>query len=106
MLIFFYKDKFVTTLLGLASRQWRNTHYSLLWLEPYKKHVWCSGKCILLVINRFQVLFNRVRIAGIGLRRPDGGGGVISGLGDTPASNRVRLGAYQGKLGVGLDQLP
>jgi hypothetical protein len=42
----------------------------------------------------------------MGLRRPDGGGGVLDEPGDTLASNRVRLRAYQEKLGVGLDQLP
>jgi hypothetical protein len=42
----------------------------------------------------------------MGLRRPNGGGGVLSGPGDTPVSNREQLRADQGKLGAGLDQLP
>jgi hypothetical protein len=42
----------------------------------------------------------------MGLRRPDGGGGVLDGPGDTLAINHVRLRAYQEKLGAGLDQLP
>jgi hypothetical protein len=45
-------------------------------------------------------------VAGMGLRQADGGGGVLDGLGNTPASNRAQLRAYQGKLRVGLDQLP
>jgi hypothetical protein len=32
--------------------------------------------------------------------------GVLGGPGNTPASNRARLRAYQEKIGAGLDQLP
>jgi hypothetical protein len=42
----------------------------------------------------------------VGLKRADGGGGVLGGPDYTPASNRAQLRAYQGKLGAGLDQLP
>jgi hypothetical protein len=45
--------------------------------------------------------YGGVGIAGMGLRRPDGGGGVLGGPGNTPTSNRTLLRAYQGKLRAG-----
>jgi hypothetical protein len=37
--------------------------------------------------------YGKVRIAGKGVRRPDDGGGVLGGSGNTLASNRARLSA-------------
>jgi hypothetical protein len=50
--------------------------------------------------------FSGIRIAGKGVRQPDGGGEVLGGPGNTPASNRERLFAIQGKIRVGLGRLP
>jgi hypothetical protein len=50
--------------------------------------------------------YGEIKIAGTGLRRPNGGGGVLGGPTNAPASNRTRLSARQGKLGAGLGRLP
>jgi hypothetical protein len=46
--------------------------------------------------------YGGIEIAGTRVRRPNGGGGVLSGPMNVPANNRARLSARHGKLGAGL----
>jgi hypothetical protein len=63
--------------------------------------VWIARK-----VGEDDESYGGVRVAGMGVSRPDDGEGVLGGPGDTPASNRAQLRVAQGKLGAGLDQLP
>jgi hypothetical protein len=50
--------------------------------------------------------YGEIGIAGKGVRRLDGGGGVLGGPGNTSVSNHERLSARHGKLGARLGRLP